>query len=446
MINTVVHGDCIDVLRLLPENSIDSVVTDPPYGLGVVNDLAGLLTSWMNGDDGYEHAQKFGFMNKTWDALCPSPRYWRALYRVMKPGAYLLAFAGTRTWDLMSMAIRLAGFEDRDTIASEFGVSALSWVYGEGMPKSHKLNNGTWGTNLKPAWEPILCFRKPVVGTITSNTARYRTGGINIDGCRVSYQSETDSKPKNYTHNKGIGTYQQLLKDHGARKYTDGFSYQKNDFVSETHPKGRWPANLVFVHGEKCEENQCEDTCPIVALDHQTGLRKSGGGIKQKAGRTIGLLQGEETYHFARDGREWQSSEGGASRYFNQFYYEPKAKKKEKEAGCEELPMQQGFDKNTSKTIVRSHPETGKQETFEYVPSNYKNTNPCVKPINLMKWLVTLVTPEHGIVLDPFCGSGSTCVAALQTGFRFLGIENEEQYVRISQARLAHAQKEIKHS
>ena len=140
-LDTIQQGDCLEVMRTLPDDSIHAIVTDPPYGLGEIKDIASLLIAWAGGKEGKEHNNKKGFMSKDWDVV-PSPLVWKEAFRVLKPGGYLLAFAGTRTWDLMSIAIRLAGFEDRDTIANHHAgqeVSALCWTYGSGFPKSHNV-------------------------------------------------------------------------------------------------------------------------------------------------------------------------------------------------------------------------------------------------------------------------------------------------------------------
>jgi len=403
MLDTVIHGDCLEVLRHLQTNSIDSCVTDPPYGLGEVKDFSGLLLSWLRGEDGTEHAQKFGFMNKEWDNLCPSPRYWKEIYRVMKPGAHLLVFAGTRTWDLMSMAIRLAGFENRDTLASEFGaVSTLSWVYGEGFPKSHNAGDG-WGSALKPAWEPVLVFRKSFASSIAHNIAHYKTGALNIDGCRVPYQNTADAQPKSYAGSKGIGTLQEQCLEQGARLYSDGLSYLKNDFVAETHPKGRWPANFLLIHSDLCTQECCEDDCPVARLNAQAGVRRAGGNGMQKKN-----YEDTPSHLFPR-GKEYSSPAYNdekmfASRYYNQFYYEAKARKRERNLGVAD-----------------------------------KNLHPTVKPVKILQWLQRLCTPENGIILDPFVGSGTSCVAAIKEGFHFIGIEREEEYCEIAQERIAYA-------
>ncbi|MDI5633267.1 site-specific DNA-methyltransferase, partial [Salmonella enterica subsp. enterica serovar Anatum] len=175
----VINMECLIGMRMmLADNSIDAVVTDPPYGLSKQPDMNEVLRHWLNGDD-YVHTGN-GFMGKYWDSFVPGPSIWKEVFRVLKPGGHLLAFFGTRTYDLGTLAIRLAGFEIRDQI---------DWVYGSGFPKSLDVSKAMgdeqwqgWGTALKPAHEPICVARKPLVGTVSENILQFGTGGMNIDG------------------------------------------------------------------------------------------------------------------------------------------------------------------------------------------------------------------------------------------------------------------------
>ena len=188
------HGDCFEVLRTLPDCSVDAVVTDPPYGLS--------------------------FMGKRWDYDVPSVEVWAECLRVLKPGGHLLAFAGTRTQHRMAVRIEDAGFEIRDMIA---------WVYGSGFPKSHNLKDDWqgWGTALKPALEPITVARKPLIGTVAENVLAHGTGALNVDGCRVESDGahKRPFQPSNYERTV-----------YGARAQS-GFQ--------PTNAEGRWPANLI---------------------------------------------------------------------------------------------------------------------------------------------------------------------------------------------------------
>jgi len=204
----LIHGDCLKILEQFPDNYFSATICDPPYGLSKDPDIREVMLSWLDGQK--YSGNKNGFMGKEWDAFVPGPRYWEIIYKKMKPGAYLLAFSSTRTWDLLSIAIRFAGFENRDTIASFGGPPAITHMQGQGFPKSHSVfkalkrmaNNGHEisegfieahrgsGTNLKPAWEVILVFRKPFRGTVAENVLEHGTGAINVDATRVPVGSE----------------------------------------------------------------------------------------------------------------------------------------------------------------------------------------------------------------------------------------------------------------
>jgi site-specific DNA-methyltransferase (adenine-specific) len=399
------HGDCLDVLKTLADCSVDAIVTDPPYGLGKEPDPVKVMAAWVS--QGYFEVEGSGFMGKKWDAFVPQPIIWKEVFRVLKPGGHLLAFAGTRTQDWMAMSLRFAGFEIRDMIA---------WVYGSGFPKSLdiskaidkaagaerevvgkgssaistrkdlRVDNGTvwgakssefdltapateaakqwegWGTALKPALEPITLARKPLIGTVAANVLEHGTGGLNIDGCRVEANGETPCGSGNR-----LGT---------------GNTYQMKDYVSTnggnvTPPEGRWPAN--FIHDGSDE--------------------------------VLALL-------------------GEAAR----FYYSAKASRDDRNEGCGALEEKPAGSLNMR---TDSHAIKNRQET-----NPRSNPHPTVKPTDLMRYLCRLITPPNGIVLDPFMGSGSTGKAAMAEGFRFIGIEREAEYIEIARARIsAEAQK-----
>ena len=351
-------GDCRDVLATMPDNSIDAIVTDPPYELG--------------------------FMGKSWDAsgIAYDVTMWRQCLRVLKPGGHVLAFGGSRTYHRMAVAIEDAGFEIRDQI---------QWIYGSGFPKSLDVSkamdkqagavrevvgraagmgrqnpewNGTaqgriensfkpeydvtapatdlakqwqgWGTALKPAHEPIVMARKPLTGTIADNVGQWGVGALNIDGARIDAGGE-------------------IFQRNGLTPRVRGYHGIKSDDMIYSNPQstlGRWPANVIF------DEDAAE------ALDAQSN---------------------------------------GASR----FFYVAKVSRAEREAGLGQC-------------------------------DGRANHHPTVKPIDLMRYLVRLVTPKGGIVLDPFTGSGTTGCAAVLEGMDFVGIEQSAEYLAIADARIAH--------
>mgnify|MGYP000863154705 FL=1 len=379
-------GDCLEVMRLLPDNSVDSVVTDPPYGLS--------------------------FMGKRWDYDVPKEDVWRECLRVLKPGGHLLAFAGTRTQHRMCVRIEDAGFEIRDMIA---------WVYGSGFPKSHdvskaidreagqkrgrttvrsksvstcyaqdewtRLNAGTvldsrpitqgasewvgWGTALKPALEPITVARKPLDGTVAANVLKWGCGGMNVEGCRVpsngdklgggsccGSESTSEAWDRPWKHSP------EALRKSAARQVEN---------VARAETLGRWPANLI---------------------------------------------------HDGSD--EVQALTGSAAR----FFYCAKASKADRDEGCEGLEARQYSHDGRDVPI---------ENAYQRNQSKARNHHPTVKPTDLMRYLCRLVTPTGGVVLDPFTGSGSTGKAAALEGFRFIGAELEAEYADIAARRIAFA-------
>lgn len=343
----IITGDSLEELKKLDSESIEALITDPPYGLSkmTTENIQECLTKWLSGDK-YEH-QGGGFMNKAWDSFVPSPELWKEVYRVMKHGAHGLVFAGSRTQDLMSISLRLAGFEVRDT---------LMWVYGSGFPKSHNVSlsiqkkdsentswNG-WGTALKPAYEPIILVRKPPVGSIAQNTLDYGCGGINIDATRVQYGED-----ENINYN-AINRQQADPKEKGW----SGHVAQVGTEIQMFKEKGRFPANILI--DEHIEQDDMK-----------------------------------------------------------RYFFTSKASKKEREAG------------------------------LSHIDSKRANTHPTVKPLDLMRYLVKLITPPDGTVLDPFLGSGSTLCAVALEGKKGVGIEHEPEYAKIAEARVKHWQPKEEH-
>jgi len=474
-------ADNLLFLPTLPENLVDAVVTDPPYGLSKEPDIVKVLTCWLAGEP-YRHSGG-GFMGKEWDAFVPGPETWREVFRVLKPGGHLLCFAGTRTHDLMGISLRLAGFEIRDEI--------VAWLYGSGFPKSldvskaldkaagaerdkvsggrgpastaarcqlsvamldpaHQIDGAEpvtddakcwdgWGTALKPAVEPIILARKPLSErNIAANVLRWGVGGINVDGCRVG----TDAG-YSYPNGPGGNTWRNAFSA-GGRSRTSA--------IATTSTEGRWPPNVVMVHSPSCRqigerkvrgdkrqgggtrpghfydigsetgtggpvsrchgdadgretvgEWDCADDCPVAELDRQTADLQ-GTGNRQISGRGDGYRASSYEVSFQRavyasdcDGG------GGASRFFPTFKYQAKADTAERNIG---------------------------------LPPGERNMHPTCKPVELMQWLCRLVTPPGGLVLDPFTGSGTTGMAALREGFRFLGVEKDPEHAAVARLRI----------
>ena len=409
----ILEGDCLATLARLPDCSIDSIVTDPPYGLGREPDAVAMLRDWLAGET--HDVGGSGFMGQKWDAFVPGPRVWAECLRVLKPGGHLLAFAGSRTVDLMGLAIRIGGFEVRDQI---------QWLYGTGFPKSvnvakRMLAEGDGdpcveirqqeqyaglGTALKPAHEPIILARKPLSGTIAATVLEHGTGALHIDACRIGTAGGTAATNFGETAGQMFGG--------GAGKPT-------NDI--KTLNAGRWPANVI--------------------LDPEAGavLDEQSGAVKGQQGRVRGTEPSQASAGHVTGTRarvasaEPRGDSGGASR----FFYCAKTSRAEREAGLEHMRMASAGELTGGReegSAGLKNPRAGAGRTS----AGRANVHPTVKPIALMRWLVRLITPPGGRVLDPFAGSGTTGCAAVLEGFPFLGCELSPEYAEIARARIKH--------
>jgi site-specific DNA-methyltransferase (adenine-specific) len=426
---TLYLGDCIDVVPTLTEK-VDAVITDPPYGLG--------------------------FMGKAWDHGVPGVEFWSKIMDAAKPGAHLLAFGGTRTFHRMTCAIEDAGWEIRDVVM---------WVYGSGFPKSldvskaidkaargypqggsdptsknhgkyktqategKRSNSDTgrqygsgsqwtmagewlsvdgphatlaaiewegWGTALKPAWEPIVMARKPLIGTVAANVLAHGTGGINIDACRVAGGPSSGGSVS------------------GASALGQGSGWNKHENrtteIDRSMSAGRWPANVVL------------DEEAGAMLDEQSG-HLAPGASPPKKGLGTARVYGDAD----RVGVDklCEQLDGGAAR----FFYCAKPTRAERDAGTHSLePAQQDAS--------RKDGDPGGDNPRNRGAKKRGNFHPTVKPVELMRWLVRLVTPPDGVVLDPFMGSGTTGIAASKERMRFVGIEREPDYFEIAKTRI----------
>ena len=464
----VYHGNCLDELKNLADNSVDAIVTDPPYGLGDSNPdyIMSALKMWIDGDRAHIPAGK-GFMGKQWDAFVPPPAVWDECFRVLKPGGYILVFAGSRTQDLMGLSVRMAGFEIRDS---------LSWVYAQGFPKSLDIGKALekagnteaaeqwsgWGTALKPAVEPIIMGRKPLSEkNVSLNVLKWGVGGINIDESRIGTQT------------MGGGTMPDL-RDVGA-KSKEAIGIDKLSFgqVSgaerieyDNFKTGRFPANLLLNHAEDCVEvgvveesyvinkteewtgfgqkerpdyesseqkvstvlYECVDGCPVKELDEQSGIRP-GGTYPAKRGQAVNtsFASGQET----EGGQRQMGDTGGASR----FFYVGKANKKDRNEGLDGLDEKGKVYNGKNDTSAGNAPGSV-EDKFTTKPQ--ANHHPTVKPTALMQYLIKMVCPAGGTVLDPFAGSGSTGKAAIREGVNFVGVEMTDEYLPIIKGRLDH--------
>jgi site-specific DNA-methyltransferase (adenine-specific) len=321
---------------------------------------------------------------------------------VLKPGGHLLSFGGTRTAHRLAAGIEDAGFEIRD---------AIEWLYGSGFPKSRNLDgeHEGWGTALKPGHEPIIVARKPLFGTVQANMAEFGVGAINIAGCRVPGE-------------RGDGNWTGMDRE-GKGLFVN--SPQHKDFIGEASDAGRWPPNVVMSHSHDCDESHCEGDCPIAQLDGQSGQLISGANPSRRGSdksREVYGSFGGQSNASVRRGKDV----GGASR----FFYVAKASRRERDLGLDDLDERPLLWSSGTKS-----PGTFQSEGTNRKARNY---HPTVKPIELMRHLARLVTPRGGALLDPFCGSGTTGVAAVLEGFEFIGIERERDYVEIARRRIEH--------
>jgi DNA modification methylase len=530
----IIQADCVDAMRDMDEASVDAIVTDPPYHLT--------------------------FMGRSWDHA-PTPAESQRLHlawatealRVLKPGGHLLAFGGTRTYHRLACAVEDAGFEIRDSVI---------WLYGSGFPKSldvskaidkaagaereivgksetcigpsmsemyghregrnwQEANSVTapatpeaqqwqgWGTALKPAHEPIVLARKPLIGTVAQNVLEHGTGAINVDGCRVDahgenyhqrYAADPEGKPfeGNVAYGGGLGKRKPIVgRDDHSDSGSGGGPRASGDLSDDAEEAinpdktgkvaGRWPANVALSHLPECERVgtrrvkghqgypngpggrsrpdyvstdygsyatdvnapreghadpdgteqveawRCAPGCPVAELDRQSG---EAGGSGRASGPTVNHL-GHQGIYGSADGERGEApfygDTGGASR----FFYVAKASRAERNAGLdgfEEREMRAYGDRGPGEYPGHDSPN-GQAATIA------KNSHPTVKPIDLMRWLVRLVTPPGGTVLDPFAGSGTTGIAATLEDFDFIGIEREAEYADIARARIEHWQK-----
>ena len=425
------NGNMLDMLQVIEKESIDSIVCDPPYELN--------------------------FMNRSWDnsGIAFNPETWKQCYEVLKPGGYLLAFGGSRTYHRIAVAIEDAGFEIRDTIM---------WIYGSGFPKSmdvgkaidkrngvqpigrkeptggitggkntgaeekgwHSINNWYeypecqnewkgWGTALKPSFEPIIIARKPFKGSLVDNVIKNGVGGINIDECRVGNEERTQFSGRS------------------QNKTTVYNSFNQENAHYET-VQGRFPANTILTY----DETDFDEVCGGFPITKSNGGKTSMPDLRdvgRKSKEAIGIdkLSFGQVSNVDRKESNYIApcDSGSASRYF----YCAKASKKDRDEGLD------GFEDKKFYSTLNTKNGSGERLDGGTTPIR-KNTHPTVKPTELMQYLVRLVTPNNGVVLDPFNGSGSTGKAVMyenkerNKNYKYIGIELTEEYLPIAKARI----------
>lgn len=386
----------------MAEASVDAIVTDPPYHL-TTGKKGGSGPASVNLNTPHGRARVgTGFMGMTWDGgdIAQNVSMWAAALRVLKPGGHLLAFSGSRTYHRMACAIEDAGFEIRDQIM---------WIYGSGFPKGG--NRDGKGTCLKPAHEPIVMARKPFVGSVAANETRFGTGALNIDVCRI------------HGHDAQGGAYVVKRLKPGATLERTGGNWRPEDggveYRGEMKP-GRWPANVVHDGSDEVVE------AFLVAPGQQGDLRGHAKCRQSPNGIFGGMRPALD--HAAR------GDTGSAAR----FFYCAKASKADRDEGLD------AFDPQAFVQFQTGNGESGQASSLsDGRETQYRNIHPTVKPTSLMRYLVRLVTPPGGVVLDPFTGSGSTGKAAVLEGLSFVGCELTAEYMPIARARIAAAERQV---
>lgn len=472
-------GNSLELLKQIPDNSIDSVITDPPYGLSEhdTDSIIKCLQSWISGEE-YKH-DKAGFMGKEWDSFVPGPELWKEVLRVLKPGGHILAFAGTRSMDLMSMAIRLAGFELRDNIGFMNGNGAplMAWTHGQGFPKSldiskkidenfgevrevrekkgfspthggrYQLNNNEslqektdllitapssdlakqydgFGTALKPAFEPIILARKPISeSNIAQNVMKYGTGGLNIDGTRVK-SDEMLGRPQSDSQD---GVMHMGLKD--------------NEWNDNSTGKGRFPANLILSHHSQCKyigKKEVGSGEERINDKHESFSPHEG-----YKGMYVDKIPGQVRQYGKETVDDYICHEDCPIRIMNEQTGIVKSG-----GGKKGNRLCDGYGGGYGKVDGLFVEETGYASRFFYCakasPSERGelNNHPTVKPLSLLRYLTRLITPPNGTVLEPFCGSGTTLLACELENFTAISFELDPKHCDIIKYRFNNLKKE----
>lgn len=466
----IIQGDCLEVMAGMPEGTTDAIVTDPPYGISFMGsawdtfnpadteqrvskrDGTGPASDTRDGRSKGRSASAFANRggeagsydfsrgaNAAFQAWCEA--WGREALRLLKPGGHLLASGGTRTFHRLTAGLEDAGFEIRD---------CHSWLFAQGFPKSLNLHGEWegWGTALKPGWEPIVMGRKPLNGTVAANVREHGTGALNIDACRLCADGQDRARSESVV---------------GLESNRNGVACGEWRGVraSSWRPEGRWPANTVLSHDDLCvrvgerrikaitggtgnhaghvygarssegeavrdyadgdglettELWACVPGCPVRTLDEQSGISRSTAGKPRSGANGHG-------WGMTATGAEY-ADVGGASR----FFYTAKASRAERNAGLADFP---------ERPCLKFDPTSAMAHDGRRGSGVTRNHHPTVKPLELMRWLVRLVTPPGGRVLDPFAGAGTTGIACVLEGFEFVGIEREPEYVALAEARIA---------
>lgn len=395
----ILHGNNLELIKQIESNSIDSIVTDPPYGLGKEPDALKMLSDWILNQ--HHEVKGAGYMGKQWDSFVPQPIFWKECLRVLKPGGFLLSFGGARTYDLVTLGLRIAGFEIKES---------MFWVHAEGMPKGINIekamnkkgldNSAEWKgfySALKPAVEPIIMAQKQIEGTFVNNVSKYGCGALNIDACRIPLDMIADKSQ--------LRTMKRSKRTNDSNEQSFGFSKNEDSKPQVINQSGRFPSNIIIDDSEEVRTlfpiTQSGSNCVRTEEGYfcNTEIKHSGLGKPGDIQTTYG-------------------DKGSASR----FFYCAKPSYAERHFGMSGKPQN-----NLSKKLI----------DIDKIGNG--NHHPTIKPFELMQYLCRLVTPPKGTVFDPFMGSGTTGICAIKEEFDFIGMEQENSYFKIAKERISFA-------
>lgn len=476
----IMQEDVAVALSWLPDGFAHFILTDVPYGLGGHEPSPQELLAYLQGS-----SLRLGdFMGENWEI--PPVAVWKEILRCGKPGAHLFCYGSTKTFDVISMGIRMAGFEKQGTISDDH--PCLQWVQSQGA--AHGIQNvgkaidkkagakrpvlstrvlkgtaalstaergGThsvavsgvgrsrevpvtgpateeaaqwegYGSLLAPTWEPVLVFRRPLEGTLAENVLEHGTGALHIEACRVQGEwskSQLEGR-SGHSNNPDAAKIAGVPAGQGV----------------SVHPDGRYPKDKVYHHAAGCTDAACVQGCPVQELKDQAGIRRSGAmprDYEDTPNRVVYSKRGPSTY---RTG----ASSGTADRFFSCFEYEepdpvivpwlycPKASRTEREVGCERLPPRTACEVTGRQpdSVGQNHPAAGIRAQGEI-----RNIGKCIKPQAFGRWLARLGGVKGGVVLIPYAGTGSEVIACLREGMRVIAIECDPIMVEIARARIA---------
>lgn len=393
----IISGDCLEVMKTFPDNHFLSIVTDPPYGIHFMGKdwdsyakgkckIGRMVPGMDSNSEAHEAGRYDARKNDQFQDFIY--QFGLEALRIVKPGGHILMFGAPRRYHRQVSGLEDAGWEIRD---------CLMWIFASGFPKSHNhFGIEGFGTSLKPAYEPIIMAMRPLEGTFKQNAEKWGQAGINIDGCRIS------------TGDKLTGSGSPPLRFYGENSRP--FHENAQSLGCKQHAKGRWPANVMF------------DEEAAAMLDEQSGESKSNPSPRPK-GKSIHCYG---KFNVFKSNASHLNDSGGASR----FFYCAKTSSRERNEGLEGMSLKE-------KPLMGEFKENPGRITPKSSPTAKANYHPTVKPLKLMEYLIKLVMPpSHGLLLDPFAGSGSTILAAKRLGFDAIGIEKQPEYAEIARKRV----------